>query len=464
MQKQYQLELLKIIQEKISAEEMFEKLDNYHSSDIADALEQTTLELRLHVYSVLGLDRTAEIFSFYENVEDYIGELAPEHAADLLERMYTDDAVDVLNELDEEDKDEILDLMEEEAQEQVKKIESYDEEMIGSYMTDNYIVIKNNPSIKNAMSQMVKEAGEHDNIFTLYVVDEDNKFMGAVSLKDLITSRKEDSFEELIMTSYPFFYDDALMSECIEKMKDYAETSLPVLNRKNEIVGVVTSDNIIEATEDEFEEDYAKFGGLTEEEETEEPVKLSIKKRIPWLIVLLVLGLAVSSVIGIFEGVIATLPVIVFFQTMILGMSGNVGTQSLAVTIRSLANADSLEGKKMRRKVIWKELKIGFLNGLLIGLASFALVVIYLLITRQEIIAGNGYLFTDTLLVASIVGVSMLASITLSSFIGTAFPILLTKMKIDPAVASGPFITTINDVVGVVVYYGLTFLLFMVII
>lgn len=462
MQKIYQGELLQIIQSDFSGQELRERLDNYHCSDVADALEQVTTEKRLYIYSVIGLSHTAEIFSFYENVEDYIKELSSEYAAELLECMHSDEAVDVLNELDEGHKNQLIDLMDEEAQESVKRIDSYGEEMIGSYMTDNYISILATSSVKTATAQMIREAGEHDNIFTLYVVNDSNQYVGAVALKDLITSRKDDDFTQLIMTSYPFFYDDELMSECIDKLKDYGETSIPVLNRNHEIVGVVTSDNIIEATEDEFEEDYAKFGGLTEEEEPEEPIRLSIKKRIPWLIVLLFMGLIVSSVIGGFEAVIATLPVIVFFQSMILGMAGNVGTQSLAVTIRNLSDGNSDEEKKRQRKGIFKELRIGFINGILIGAISFAVVIAYLTVTKQEIIAGNGFVFADTLLVGGIIAVSMLIAITLSSFIGTAFPILLTKMHVDPAVASGPFITTINDIVAVVVYYGLTFLLFMV--
>lgn len=463
MQKIYQGELLQVIQSDLSKQEILEKLENYHFSDIADALEQTETEKRLYIYSVLGLEKTAEIFSFYEYVEDYIKELSPEYAADLLECMHSDDAVAMLNKLDEDDKDKLIDLMEEDAQESIKKIDSYSEEMLGSYMTDNYISILNTPSIKTAMAEMIRKAGECDNIFTLYVINNDNQYIGAVTLKDLITSRKEDDFTRLIMTSYPFFYDDELMSKCIDRMKDYGESSLPVLNRKHEIVGVVTSDDIIEATEDEFEEDYAKFGGLTEEETVEEPVRLSIKKRIPWLIVLLFLGLLVSSVIGVFEAVIATIPVIVFFQSMILDMAGNVGTQSLAVTIRNLWDNPSEEEKKRQRKSVFKELKIGFINGILIGAVSFVVVLAYLAITQQEIITGNGYLFTDTLLVGGIIGVSMLVALTLSSVVGTVFPILLSKMRIDPAVASGPFITTINDIVSVIVYYGLTFLLFMVI-
>ena len=463
MQKIYQDELLQVIQSDLSKQEILERLENYHFSDIADALEQTTTEKRLYIYSVLGLEKTAEIFSFYEYVEDYIKELSPEYAADLLECMHSDDAVDMLNKLDEDDKDKLIELMEEDAQESIKKIDSYSEEMLGSYMTDNYISILNTPSIKTAMAEMIRKAGECDNIFTLYVINNDNQYIGAVTLKDLITSRKEDDFTRLIMTSYPFFYDDELMSKCIDRMKDYGESSLPVLNRKHEIVGVVTSDDIIEATEDEFEEDYAKFGGLTEEETVEEPVRLSIKKRIPWLIVLLFLGLLVSSVIGVFEAVIATIPVIVFFQSMILDMAGNVGTQSLAVTIRNLWDNSSEEEKKRQRKSVFKELKIGFINGILIGAVSFVVVLAYLAITQQEIITGNGYLFTDTLLVGGIIGVSMLVALTLSSVVATVFPILLSKMRIDPAVASGPFITTINDIVSVIVYYGLTFLLFMVI-
>lgn len=463
MQKIYQGELLQVIQADLSKQEILERLENYHFSDIADALEQTATEKRLYIYSVLGLEKTAEIFSFYEYVEDYIKELSPEYAADLLECMHSDDAVAMLNKLDEDDKDKLIDLMEEDAQESIKKIDSYSEEMLGSYMTDNYISILNTPSIKTAMAEMIRKAGECDNIFTLYVINNDNQYIGAVTLKDLITSRKEDDFTRLIMTSYPFFYDDELMSKCIDRMKDYGESSLPVLNRKHEIVGVVTSDDIIEATEDEFEEDYAKFGGLTEEETVEEPVRLSIKKRIPWLIVLLFLGLLVSSVIGVFEAVIATIPVIVFFQSMILDMAGNVGTQSLAVTIRNLWDNPSEEEKKRQRKSVFKELKIGFINGILIGAISFVVVLAYLAITQQEIITGNGYLFTDTLLVGGIIGVSMLVALTLSSVVGTVFPILLSKMRIDPAVASGPFITTINDIVSVIVYYGLTFLLFMVI-
>jgi len=455
--------ILKIINDSTN-QELIDMLENYHDSDIADVLEELNEEERILMYKILGTEKTSEIVAYYENVEEYINEIKPEFAADIIELMDSDDAVDVLNELEEEDKQRIINLMEEEAKEFVELIEGYDEEAVGSYISDNFITIPENSTIKSAMSQMIKMAGEHDNIYVLYVVDAENRFVGAVQLKDLIVSRSNDSFDDLIMRGYPSFYDTDIMSECLEKIKDYSETSIPVLNKNREIVGVLTTDSLIEATTDEFEEDYAKFGGLTEEEDIDESVFSSIKKRIPWLVVLLFLGLLVSSVIGIFENVIKTIPIIVFFQSMILGMAGNVGTQSLAVTIRNISNESLAEDKKKQLRSIFKELRIGFINGLIIGIVSFLFVLAYLAITKSEVHLGEGYIFIDTLLVSGIIGVSMLVSITLASVIGTCFPLLLTKLKIDPAVASGPFITTLNDVIAVVVYYGLTFILFMILI
>ena len=464
-----QEEILQVIKELIikiledsSNQELIELLENYHDNDIADALALLTEEDRLKVYDILGTEKTADIVAYYENVEDYINEIKPELAADIIELMDSDDAVDVLNELEEEDKQRIIELMDDDAKEQVELIEQYDEDLVGSYISDNFITILKDSTIKKAMRALIKMAGEHDNIYVLYVVDENNKFVGAVHLKDLITARTEDSFEDLIMYGYPSFNDTDVMSESLEKIKAYSETSIPVLNSEKEIVGVLTTDSLIEATTDEFEEDYAKFGGLTEEEDIDESVFQSIKKRIPWLIVLLFLGLLVSSVIGVFEKVIVTVPIIVFFQSMILGMAGNVGTQSLAVTIRNISNEALAKDKKKQVKSVFKELRIGFLNGLIIGATCFVFSLIYLVLTKAEVKLDEGFAIQDCLLVAGIIATSMLVSITLASVIGTCFPLLLAKMKIDPAVASGPFITTLNDVIAVLVYYGLTFILFIV--
>lgn len=200
------------------------------------------------------------------------------------------------------------------------------------------------------------------------------------------------------------------------------------------------------------------MGGLSESEDLDESTFLSVKKRIPWLIILMFLGLIISSVVGVFEGIISSLPAIVFFQSMILDMAGNVGTQSLAVTIRNISNGIDEKDKK---RSLFKEIRIGFINGVIIGIISFTFILLFLVIKKQEIVAGEGFLFLSSVKVSLIISFSLLLSMTISSLIGAIFPIILDKIHIDPAVASGPFITTINDIVAVVTYYGLVYLTFL---
>lgn len=171
-------------------------------------------------------------------------------------------------------------------------------------------------------------------------MDESGKFSGAIDLKDLIIARQNDSLDALIIYSYPYLFADEKISDCIEKIKDYAEDSLPVLNQSRQIIGIITAQDVVEAVDDEMGEDYAKLAGLTAEEDLNETTRQSIKKRLPWLMILLVLGMLVSSVVGAFEGVVAILPIVICFQSLVLDMAGNVGTQSLAVTIRVLVDEE----------------------------------------------------------------------------------------------------------------------------
>ncbi len=455
--KDYLLKLKELLLSDISKEELEEKLENYHDSDIADVLETLSEDERLKIYKKISIERLSYIFSYYENVEDYIDEVSPDYAADIIQEMDSNDAADVLNELPDDDKDEIISLMDKEPKNEVLKLDSYNEDEIGSYMSDNYIWVNCDDTVASATAKMIREAGEHDNIFTIYVVDSDGRYYGAIDFKDLIRARKTDNLDDLIKKSYPFFFDTEHMSECINKLKDYSEDSIPILNRNHKIVGVITSDIVIDATEEEIAEDYAKLGGLSEEEDIDESIFASVKKRIPWLIVLLFLGFIVANVTGSFEHVIAAMPVVVFFQSTISDMSGNVGTQSLAVTIRNLSDDES---KKKLKKGIFKEIRVGFFNGLIIAVLAFGLVLAYLAIKHQEITPGMGYHLGESVKISGIISLALLCAMTVSNLIGSIFPILLDKMHIDPAVASGPFITTVNDIVAVLTYYGLVYLFF----
>ena len=236
----------------------------------------------------------------------------------------------------------------------------------------------------------------------------------------------------------------------MEKIKGYAEDSIPVLDDNNHILGVITSQDIIEVVDDEMGDDYAKLAGLTSEEDLNETLFTSMKKRLPWLIVLLGLGICVSSVVGIFEAVVAQVAIIVCFQSLILDMAGNVGTQSLAVTIRVLMDEELKTSQKIQ--LILKEMRVGFCNGLLLGTLSFLLIGLYVWKVKKY-----GMMFS--LAVSGCVGVALLVAMVISSFVGTIVPMFFHKIKIDPAVASGPLITTVNDFVAVITYYGLAWTL-----
>ena len=297
------------------------------------------------------------------------------------------------------------------------------------------------------MHELIKQAGENDNISTIYVVEENERFCGAIDLKDLIIARENDDLDDLITYSYPYLIDHDKISDCIEKIKDYAEDSLPVLNDEKKIIGIITAQDVIEAVDDEMGDDYAKLAGLTAEEDLKETTGESMKKRMPWLIILLFLGMFISTVVGTFEDVVAVLPIVICFQSLILDMAGNVGTQSLAVTIRVLM--DEKLGLKEKITLVIKEMRVGLCNGLCLGTMAFVFLGLY-------INCFKGYGMGQAFLISGCVGISLVVAMVISSLVGTLVPLFFHKIKVDPAVASGPLITTVNDLVAVVTYYGLS--------
>ena len=323
------------------------------------------------------------------------------------------------------------------------------EQEIGSKMTENFVSVLAGTSVKQAMRELVKQAADHDNISTIYVVDTDNIFVGAINLKDLIIARESARLEDITERNCPYVYANELIDECMERLIESNEDSVPVLDNENRLAGVLLAQDITHLVDEAMGDDYAKLGGLTSEEDMQEPLKQSIRKRLPWLVILLGLGLLVSGVVGLFERVVASLTVVVCFQSLILGMAGNVGTQSLAVTVRVLMDSQ-LRGREKFSLVV-KEAKVGLCNGLLLGVISFVLVGLYLM--------AKGETAQMAFSVSVCTGIALVVAMSLSSIFGTTVPLVFKQMNIDPAVASGPLITTINDLVAVVAYYGLAWLL-----
>ena len=361
-------DIVSIIRSGLGREQLIEKLSDYHEKDIAQSFVFLTREERKALYDTLGAEWISNIFSYIEEPQAYIEELGIDKLAEVINEMDSDDAVDLLEDIDESVKAKLRPILDEDVKADIRLIHSYDEDEIGSLITTNFVCISKDLSIRQAMRELVRQAGENDNISTIYVVDASDTFCGAIDLKDLIVAREHDELDDLISYSYPYLLDHEKIADSIEKIKDYAEDSLPVLNSKRELIGILTAQDVIEAVDDEMGEDYAKLAGLTAEEDLKETTLESMKKRMPWLIVLLFLGMGVSTVVGAFEGVVAALPIVICFQSLILDMAGNVGTQSLAVTIRVLMDED-LAGKDKLSLVV-KEMKVGFSNGLLLGVLA----------------------------------------------------------------------------------------------
>lgn len=443
-------DIVSIIRSGLGREQLIEKLSDYHEKDIAQSFAFLTSEERKALYDTLGAEWISNIFSYIEEPQAYIEELGIDKLAEVINEMDSDDAVDLLEDIDESVKAKLRPILDEDVKADIQLIHSYDEDEIGSLITTNFVCISKNLSIRQAMRELVRQAGENDNISTIYVVDASDTFCGAIDLKDLIVAREHDELDDLISYSYPYLLDHEKIADSIEKIKDYAEDSLPVLNGKRELIGILTAQDVIEAVDDEMGEDYAKLAGLTAEEDLKETTLESMKKRMPWLIVLLFLGMGVSTVVGAFEGVVAALPIVICFQSLILDMAGNVGTQSLAVTIRVLMDED-LAGKDKLSLVV-KEMKVGFSNGLLLGVLALLCLGVYIKVFK-------GYTIYQAFMVSGCVGISLLVAMIISSLVGTMVPLFFHKIKVDPAVASGPLITTVNDLVAVVTYYGLAWVL-----
>ncbi len=446
----YKTEIAAMVRSNLAPMLMGEKLQTYHEMDIALALELLKKEERLKLYRVLNHEVLAEVLAYSDHLTDYLMELGITKQVAILSELEPMTAAEALREMDKEHRNSLLDLMEEESKGEILMLNSFHEDEIGSQMTTNYISISKGIGVRQAMRELVDQAADNDNISTLYVVDEDDTFVGAIDLKDLIIARDHTDLEDITMKSYPYVYANEQIEDCIERIKAYSEDSIPVLDGNNRLKGVLTAQDITRLVDEEMSDDYAKLGGLTAEEDLQEPLRKSIRKRLPWLVVLLGLGLVVSTVVGLFESVVASLTVVVCFQSLILDMAGNVGTQSLAITIRVLMD-EQLTGKQ-KLSLVAKEARVGLSNGLILGSLSFLLIGLYLFLLKGEAVS---LAFS----VSFCTGTALLVSMFLSSITGTVIPIVFKKLNIDPAVASGPLITTINDLVAVVTYYGMAWIL-----
>lgn len=402
-------------------------------------------DIRRTMYHFLSPEEMAEIYEAIElddeEVEHFIKEMDPTYAAKMLSYMYTDDVVDVLNELDQDDRNSFLELMDEETKEEITELLGYEKYTAGSIMTTEYVSIQENSTVRSAMNVLRQEAPDAETIYYVFVVDESHRLTGVLSLRDLIVA-DEDAFIRDIMSDrvvYAKVTDD--QEKIAQIFKDYNFLAFPVVDDNLVLQGIITVDDIIDVIDEEASDDYSKLAGISDIDDIASSPFKGAKQRLPWLIMLLFLGMITATLMGQFEETLEKVALLALFIPLISGTSGNSGTQALAVVVRGIATGEIDEKSKL--KMIFREMGTGLITGIVCGL----------------IVVGVVFVWKQSLLIGLLVGTAICCSIFVATIAGSFIPLLIHKLGIDPAVASGPFITTLNDITSILIYLGLATLL-----
>lgn len=412
-----------------------------HPYDQANIFIKLDLDQRNTVYQYLSPEEMAALF---ENIEDedgqyetYLSEMDPTFAAQMLAQMYADDAVDVLNELDKDQVASYLTIMDDDAAEEIRELLHYEEYTAGSIMTTEYISIHAHQTVRSAMQILKQEAPNAETIYYVFVIDEDEKLAGVISLRDLIISDSDTMISEIMSERVYSVSVAEDQEEVARKMKDYNFLALPVVDFQNHLLGIITVDDIVDVIDEEASDDYSKLAAVSDVGSTDRNPFSAAKKRLPWLIILLFLGMFTASLIGRFEETLDKVAILAVFIPLIAGMAGNTGTQALAVAVRRISLGDTED--QSLSKMVLKEAGTGLITGTICGI----------------VVALTVFIWKGKLFLGILVGMSILATLTVATISGAFIPLIMHKLKVDPAVASGPFITTINDIISILIYFGM---------
>lgn len=424
-------------------------LKSIHPYDIAKLLEEQDQTIINKFYTYFT---PQELVAYFEHFNfgfaaEQLELLNIKIAIKIIAELEVDDAANILRKYDEVTQKKYLHGLFKEKANLLRKVLEYDQNKIGSLMNPSFISVPFNVTVKEASKIMVQQAKEVDNIDYIYVV-ENNILKGVLSLKELLIAKKNDLISDVLNDNIQTLTIDDDKSKCIKIMQDYDIGALPIVDNDNQMLGIITVDDVIDVVEHEVSEDFGKFAAIADGEidELDEKVIKSVKNRIPWLLLLLFIGIFTSSIIASFETTIAQVAILAVFLTLVLDMAGNVGTQSLATTVR-LLSSNQLERKKDVKKHLLRETGIGLLNSIAVTILIIIVVFVFQIIQNH-----NFDLYY--LKVSLVIGAGMIVSLFVSNLVGTLIPIIIAKFHLDPATASGPFITTISDIISLLIYFG----------
>lgn len=412
-----------------------------HPYDRAIFYEKVSPDLRNLMYSYLSPKELAEIFETSEIDEDeykeFLQEMDTTYAAEMISYMFVDNAVDVLKELDKAQVVSYLTLMDKEAAAQIKALLHYEEYTAGSIMTTEYVTVPENSTVRSAMTILRSEAPSAETIYYVFVVDEQRRLTGVVSLRDLIIATEDVLIRDIMSDRIVSVLVSDDQEDVARTIQDYNFLAVPVVDFQQHILGIITVDDIIDVMDEEASDDYSKLAGVSTMDTFDKNSFSAAKKRIPWLITLIVLGMLTANLIDLFTETISQVALLAVFIPLIAGTAGNSGTQSLAVAVRGIATRDVEDESKL--KLLLREAGTGLITGLICAI----FVVLLIFVWKHELV------------IALLVGTATMVSIFVATISGSFIPLFMHKIKVDPAVASGPFITTLNDVISIIIYLGL---------
>ena len=427
----------------LTYEEQKTYLESLHAYDLKELYESLTEDEQVELFERLDDTQKADLLSYLDvdDAAEIVETLDAQDTADIFSEMDPDDAMDILNELEEETSTELIEQFSEELKEDILSLKSYTDDETGSIMNTDFITLTADLDVKDAMKKLISEAPNVETISKLFVIDKHNTFLGVVPLKKLIKAKSPCAIETLYEPSL-FALDTDDKEQTATLMQEEAINILPVLDDQHMLKGIVTVDDAIDTYEDEMIEDFQKMTTLSED--VSDSTFTSALKRLPWLVVLLLLALPIANLALQFEGVLKDYTIIIILQPLILSMIGNAGTQTLTFSLIMIADE---EPDKVIKRNIFYEVSSAALSGLLLSLISF--VVTLLFIVFNPSLSENPYLF------GSIVGISVLLSLIIGTFFSAIIPVVIHKVGLDPASASGPLLTTVIDITTILTYYGI---------
>lgn len=415
-----------------------EAINPLHPADIAEILEILTLSQAKFLYRLLDNDLASEVLVEIEEDtrEQFLASFSSEEIAESIEKMDADDATDVIQDLPEEVQDEVLEALKDENQSSdISMLMNYDENSAGGIMDVDFVSANWNWTVKEALKKLREQVENIDQVYTIYVVDSSNIFKGILSLKRFLYAKDDTLIKDIFKKDSITVRVNEEAETVASKMEKYDLVVIPVVDEDKKLLGRITIDDALDVIKEEAEKDYQMASGISEKVESSDSLFVISRARLPWLLIGMVGGILGAYVIGFFEVQLKENAVMASFIPLILAMGGNVGVQSSAIIVQSLAN-NTLNYESIFKK-LFKELLVALFNGLICAIIA----LIFCWLTRSDFA------------LALTIGVSLVAVFTYAGLFGTFVPLILNKYKIDPALATGPFITTTNDIIGLLIYF-----------